>query len=546
VTRGAAAAAVVVVLGCALAALSFRPGTSREEIPMPLGDDATPYLGDDAPLSDRERRGKELYEKGVGSSGRPVSAVLEGSGVEVSATVVLCVNCHGIAGRGVAEGGITPPDITWSELTKPYGATTSDGRRRPAYSEALFARAVSMGIDSSGRILQAAMPRYRLRLDDSDNLMSYVKRLGRISEPGLTADTVRIASILPPTGVSEPLSRSIGAALVAYVDEVNSSGGLYGRRLELCLVTAAESTAARSDQAAHLLEEGNVFALVACFAAGWERELASLSRSAAVPLVGALTPAPRTERPPNRYVFYVNGGTLSEALSLVDHAPRVRAPQRVAVLASPAEPADGIAAEAGARVVAMGGSAQRVELHVGTDLDALARGLSGEGVETLLVLDTPALFLPLLRRADAAGWHPRLLIPGSMATRAIFEIPGPFAANVLLAFSSLQPLGSRANLEAYDRLVAKGGLSRNHLAAQLSALASAAVLVEALKRAGREVRRETLVNQLEQLAQFPTGFSPPVSFNPNRHIGSWGAFIAGLRLESREFERLTGWVEPED
>jgi ABC-type branched-subunit amino acid transport system substrate-binding protein len=544
-TRGAAAAAVVAVLGCALAVFSFRPGTSRDEIPTPVGDVATVSAGDDAPLSDRERRGKELYEKGLGSSGRPVSAVLEGSGVEVSAAVIRCVNCHGITGRGVAEGGITPPDITWSELTKPYGATTSEGRRRSAYDEALFARAVSMGIESSGRTLQAAMPRYRLRLDESDDLISYIKRLGRIADPGLTADTIRIASILPPTGDSEPMSRSIGAALMAYVDEVNSAGGLYGRRLELCLVTAAESPLARSDQAAHLLEEGNFFALVACFAAGWERELESLSRSAAIPLVGALTPAPRTERPPNRYVFYVDGGTLSEALTLIDHAPRTRAPQRVAVLTAPAEPVDGIAAEAGARVVAMGGSAQRVELHVGTDLDALVRSLSGEGVETLLALDTPALFVPLLRRADAAGWHPRLLIPGSMATRAVFEIPGPFAPNVLFAFSSLQPLGSRANLEAYDRLVEKAVLSRNHLTAQLSALASAAVLVEALKRAGREVSRESVVDQLEQLAEFPTGFSPPVSFNPNRHIGSRGAFISGLRLESKEFERLTGWVEPE-
>jgi ABC-type branched-subunit amino acid transport system substrate-binding protein len=402
-----------------------------------------------------------------------------------------------------------------------------------------------MGIDSSGRTLQAAMPRYRLSLDESDDLTSYVKRLGRSPEPGLTADTIRIASILPPPGDSETLSRSIGAALVAYVDEVNSGGGLYGRRLELRLVTAAESPASRYEQAARLLEEGNVFALTACFASGWERELAGLSRVSAVPLVGALTPTPRVDRPPNRYVFHVDGGTLGEALTLVDHAPRGRAPPRFAVLASPAEPADGVVAEAGARVVAAGGSARRVQLHAGTDLDAVVRGLSGAGVEMLLVLDTPGRVLPLLRRADAAGWHPRLLIPGSMATRAIFEIPAPFVPNVLLAFSSLQPLGSRANLGAYDRLAAKAGLSRDHLAAQLSALTSAAVLVEALKRAGRGVRRESVVDQLEQLAQFPTGFSPPVSFNQNRHIGSRGAFIAGLRLESSGFERLTGWVEPE-
>jgi ABC-type branched-subunit amino acid transport system substrate-binding protein len=542
--RGAAAAAVVAVLACILAALSFRPGTSRKDAPTNLGDDVTVSHGDDAPLADREQRGKEIYEKGVSSSGRQVSALLEGSGVEVPASVVMCVNCHGVDGRGVAEGGITPPDITWDELTKPYGATTSAGRRRPAYEEALFARAVSMGIDSSGRTLQPAMPRYRLSIDDSDDLISYIKRLGHSPEPGVIADTIRIASILPPLGASETVSRSVGAALAAYVDEVNSGGGVYGRRLDLRLVTAAESPGARSDQAARLLAEEKVFALVACFADGWERELARLSRRSAVPLVGALTPAPLVERPPNRYVFYVEGSTRGEALTLVDHAPRGRAPSRVAIVASPDETVDGIAAEVAARVGAAGGSARRVELHAGIDLDALVRSLSGDGVEMLLVLDNPARILPVLRRADAADWHPRLLIPGSMATRSVFEIPGSFVPNVLLAFSSLEPLSSWANLKAYDRLAAKAGLSRDHLAAQFSALASMAVLVEALKRAGRGVRRESLVDQLERFAQFSTGFSPPVSFNQNRHVGSHGAFIAGLRLESKALERLTGWVEP--
>jgi hypothetical protein len=80
----------------------------------------------------------------------------------------------------------------------------------------------------------------------------------------------------------------------------------------------------------------------------------------------------------------------------------------------------------------------------------------------------------------------------------------------------------------------------------LTALTSAAVLVEALKRAGRDLSRESLIAQLERLVQFTTEFSPPLTYNTRRRIGARGAFLAGVKPEVRRFQRLTGWTEPEE
>src|SRR5262249_6316010 len=152
-------------------------------------------------LTEAEQRGQALYERGAGASGRPVTAVLGGSDTEVPASVVVCVNCHGHDGRGRPEGGIFPTGITSQGPTKPDGG--GHGRRRPASTEALVKRSVALGLDSAGRPLHASMPRYRLGLEEADDLIAYLKKLGRLPEPGVSPTAVRVAALLPPPGAME-------------------------------------------------------------------------------------------------------------------------------------------------------------------------------------------------------------------------------------------------------------------------------------------------------------------------------------------------------
>jgi hypothetical protein len=57
------------------------------------------------------------------------------------------------------------------------------------------------------------------------------------------------------------------------------------------------------------------------------------------------------------------------------------------------------------------------------------------------------------------------------------------------------------------------------------------VFVEGLKRAGRDLTRETLITSLEQLYLFPTGVTPPITYARNRHLGSTTVHV--LRVEGR-------------
>jgi hypothetical protein len=50
-------------------------------------------------------------------------------------------------------------------------------------------------------------------------------------------------------------------------------------------------------------------------------------------------------------------------------------------------------------------------------------------------------------------------------------------------------------------------------------MAEARILIEGLKRAGRDLSRERLVQALEGIYDFPAGYRQLVSFGANRRVG---------------------------
>jgi cytochrome c553 len=248
-------------------------------------------------LTMQEQRGRQIYERGRG-----LLASLGAGEASIPGTVLPCVNCHGHDGRGKAEGGIVPSDITWDALTKPYGV------RHPPYTERLLKRAVTMGIDSAGNLLNAAMPRFQLSNDDMSDLTAYVKRLGQSVDPGLTATSIRWGVILPAVDRSRRIVRE---TLTRYVEEVNGAGGVYGRRIELRFTEFAGAK-----ELHEFIEREQIFAFTGSFLT---TEIGEVLRETVTPGVAAFGVWPGASNP---YVFYLDKG---EGEAVADQAVWMRA-----------------------------------------------------------------------------------------------------------------------------------------------------------------------------------------------------------------------------
>ncbi len=499
-----------------------------------------------APLTARERAGSTIYHQGKSPSGGAINAQV--GGTTLSADVVTCVGCHGDDGLGRPEGGVTPTSIVWSDLTRPYGRELPSGRSHPAYDGRTAARALTDGVDSGGTALEAVMPRYSMSRADMESLVAYLKRLGNEPIPGVGPAELRLGTVLPEKGPFAELGRAIRGVLEDWVAEANATGGIHGRKLVLQVAGYDPARDGGLEAARRLVARGDLLALVSGFTPAVEPELADLAEKEGVPLIGPFTPWPGGEAPARPKVFYLLGGPREHARVLASHAIRESGPAGVpAVVLHAAGPRHVEAARAGAERLRAGGWT-RVELvpYQPGKLDAEAvAGLQAKGTELVLYVGEDADLAVFFRWANAKDFTPRVLASGALAGRAAISAPAAFQGRVVLAMSSAPAAETVAGREALARASQRAGLGDRHHAARASARATALVLGEGLRRAGRGVSRERLVSSLEALYAFETGLTAPISYGSVRRIGARGAFLVAADVEAQAFRPLGEWTEAE-
>lgn len=456
-------------------------------------------------------RGRQVYMETTSPSGGEIVAVL-GEGTEIPGSAVPCSGCHGRDGRGRPEGGVAPTDVTWKNLTRPYGLVRATGQRVPPYDEASLAKSIAEAVDPAGVSFHVAMPRYRMSREDMDDLIAFLKGLGEVPDPGVGESEVRIALPPPPPGPLTGMGDAVRAAVAARFAEVNREGGVFGRRLELVPM------------------ETEAFAAVAPFAA-------EPFGKAEMPAIGPLTQHPREDVAVNRHVFYLFPGIAEQAGALARHAGSAPHPVLLAPEDEKLEPA----IEAVKR--AWSGHAVVRYRRGGFDPAGLARDLAAREADPLLFLGSGPEAVALLRAAG--GWRPRLLVTALAADGSLFEAPQAFDGKILLALPAPAG-GATAEGEArYRALALAHGLPAEHRSAQLAGLAAAEVLLEGLMRCGRDLTRDGLIEKLEGLRQLDTGYAPPLTFGPSRRLGAHGAYLMRVDLAGSKLVPEGGWVEAE-
>jgi len=450
-----------------------------------------------ADLSPQEARGRTLYRKGLGASGTPVTAYLNGQ-TEVKGNVVPCAGCHALDGRGKAEGGVIPSSVRWEDLTRPYEVTAPSGRRHSQYTERSLVRAIAMGFDPSGNVLHNVMPRYALTRTDADDLIAYLKRIAADHDPGVSDDAIRIGSLLPPESRLPGLARVVKAALSAYFNDVNRTGGLYGRRLEFVSHDLPAGVAEQPAAYSQFIQSSNVFALVSSFLAGAEQPVADVIEKQNILLVGGWTLLP----PASSSVLFLDGGLPAQAAALASFA-QARYSSSKPLIISNNDPLSQAAVKA-----------VRERLPDAEEISpgALVAGLKTRSVAFLLL---PAAELRnVLAAAKRINWTPAFFIPSALAGSSIIKELS--SQHAYLASPFLPTDVTPEALSDYRRLASSAKLPADGVASQLTAICEARILVEALKRAGRDLSRERLLESVESIYDFPAGYKQLASFGRKR------------------------------
>lgn len=495
----------------------------------------------------QEKRGKQIYLKGTAPSGREILAYLGESSLEVPGTTLPCASCHGLDGKGKPEGGVIPSNLTWEALTKPYGVVHPNGRKHPPYTERALELAIVRGLDPAGNKLQNVMPRYQMSREDLADLIAYLKRLGEDRERGISENSIIIGMIVPADGPLAALGEAVKAATTAFFDEINSQGGIYSRKVNLKFIETAATPEATRARVRQFIQEQQVFAITGAFTAGADAELAALMNELEVPLVGPLTLQPQVGHPLNRYVFYIMSGLDGQARALVNFAAQRSSDLKTGVLiVFPESAPSAIVMEAISDQCRKNGcgpvekfSYQRQPLDAAT----LAGRLSRTNKSAVFFLGTGAEALALLNEADKLRWSPTLYFPGGVGGNDLFEAPASFKQKLFLSLPASPADQSSEGVGEFRTLTSKYRVPAAHLASQTLAFSAAKILVEGIKRSGKDLSVENLIGALEGLEEYQTGLTPRVTYGPNRRLGALGAYVVAVDLDKKTLVSASSWVK---
>lgn len=175
--------------------------------------------------------GERIFREGISTTDLPLIARVE-SDITVSGNKVACVTCHQRSGLGSSEAATLIPPIIGSKLFLPRTTLNPSQASlivkinppgaRPAYDKKTLARALRLGVDSSGHALNPLMPRYELTDDDIIALSAYLNSLGAKPDPGVDNEAIHFASVVMPD--ASPIQRkAMSDVLEAFFRDRNAA-----------------------------------------------------------------------------------------------------------------------------------------------------------------------------------------------------------------------------------------------------------------------------------------------------------------------------------
>ena len=506
-----------------------------------------PFLA--PPLTPQELRGKQIYFEGTSPGGGKIKAYIGKDKIQLPGSAAACGTCHGPDGRGRPEAGVIPSDITWDHLMKPYGHSHPMGRKHPAFTEASLKRCILNGEDPAGNQMDASMPTYTMSVEDINDLTAYLKRLQKDFDPGLKEKSIRIGTMMPAGGRTAKIGQGMVAVMAAYFEDVNSQGGIYDRKLKLIASPYETAGPSALADATRLMDEENVFAMVGAVIAGADREIAELAEDKKIPLIGPFTFLSADPNALNEFTFYLLSGLNEQVRALVEFAARelkLDTP-RIAVLG----PGDNRQEDLHAAIT------EQCQRHEWTavagfsfaptpaNASAAASALKRQGVDALFYLGFRGLKI-LLEAGEKINWRPYVFLPGALVQKEILDLPVGFQDKIYLSYPTLPSDQTEAGISEFQTLLKKHELSVKHQTSQISALVAAKILVEGLKRTGKDLSREKFIRALEKLYQFQTGLTPLITYGANRRIGAMGSHIVTVDLEKKNFTPVGQWISISD
>jgi len=339
--------------------------------------------------------------------------------------------------------------------------------------------------------------------------------------PGVTAKSILLGQSAAFSGSAAQLGIQMNIGTKAYLDHINARGGVYGRKIALKTRDDRYEANLCADATTKLIEEDKVFALISYVGTPTTAAAMPIITKAKVPLVGPFTGAELLRTPVNRYIFNVRASYYDETEKIVDLLVS-NGNTNIAVFyqddnygVAGLKGVEKAMAKRNLKISALG-KVERNTIKVEDAVKSINAARPG-GVVMISAYTSVAEFVRQMKKAGSITQFYNVSFVGSKALADALKDEG-----YGITISQVVPFpwtssGVRV-VKEYQEIMTKAGNTDFNFSS-LEGFIVGKVMVEGLKRAGKDLTREKLIAALESMNNVDLG-EFVVSFSSTNHSGS--------------------------
>ena len=336
---------------------------------------------------------------------------------------------------------------------------------------------------------------------------------------GVTDTQVVLGQSVALSGPAQELGKDMQLGASLYFNQVNARGGVNGRKIVLKTLDDGYESTRAAENTKKLINDEKVFALFGYVGTPTSAAALPIFTEAKVPFVGPFTGAELLRNPVNKYIFNVRASYFDETEAIVQHLTAMSV-NKIAVFYQ--NDAYGQAGLAGVEralkkrglEIAAKGTVERNTVEVKAAVGTMVKA-QPQAVVMISAYKSCAAFIKEMKSAGANPTFWNVSFVGSKALAKELDKEGrgvQISQVVPFPWDNSVPVVKeyRALLDA-----AKGepgfGTLEGYIAAK--------VTVEGLRRAGKNLTRESFIKAMESLDNYDVG-GFKVTYGPDNRSGS--------------------------
>ena len=352
-------------------------------------------------------------------------------------------------------------------------------------------------------------------------LFVYGMAFTAFAQDGVSDTAVLIGQTIGLTGPVAGSVKEMNEGAQAYFASVNKQGGVHGRKIELRILDDKFVPENAAMNAEALVKKDRVFALFQSRGTPQTEAILPILASNRIPLVAPSTGAEIFHQPINKWVFNVRAKYQSEVLKAIEHFNTIGL-KSIGLLTYEKEDPLGLDAlnafNKGLESYKLKPAIVAIFPRIKPDFKATAAQLIAANPNALIVVSSGKNTIEVIKEIRAQGGMMQIMTMSNNSSQDFIDGLGPAATSIIVSQITPPPGSITTVLGREFKDAAKAtGATMSYSA--MEGFVSAKVLVEGLRRAGKNLTREGFMRALESMQRVDMG-GVLVTYSENDHSGS--------------------------